>query len=261
MTVSFTLNLKYLYYNSSKDIFFDLKQLFRKKRIIFRSLFFKLVIMRTFIFLLFFSILISLSTLSKANSITYLLEFSSEKSSSKVILTKKKNFSSHSTLYSDKDIKPKSIEPITQKTAKEKRKIEIQVRKEFRKAIWKYIIEQRKVNKKVRKENRKKGIKNQRIHWAAYLAIFGALIALGIFIAAIAIGSIYVSFSYLLPLALLLLPVSIISGIIGVSVVANDDNEKYDKTTTMVLSLVGGILSLVTLLFIILLLLALSASF
>ncbi len=213
--------------------------------------------MRTFILISLLSLLISLSSNSNAHSLEYSVEFSSEESSSKTITTKKSSSSV---------IPKKSIEQAKQKTKKESReekkeqkKISKQQRKEFKKTLWKTIKEQQKINK----ENRKNGTKEPRkkIHWAAYVAFFGALLALGIFVAAIAIGSMYAIFSYLLPFALLLLPVSIISGIIGVSVAMNDNNEKFDKTYTLVLALVGGLLSFLTLLFIIMLILALSAAF
>lgn len=213
--------------------------------------------MRNFSLLLFLFIFINLFSNLKAHNLLGYSLLSSE-STGKITISKKNS----SINRSDADVKP-----IKQKTAKEtskeQRKIKKQQRKEFRKAIWKNFKEQRKINKKIRKENRKKGIKDspRKIHWAAYLAIFGAVLALGIFVAAIAIGAMYAIFSYLLPLAFLLLPISIISAIIGVGVALNDDNEKFDKTYTLVLALVGGTLSLLMLLFIILLLLALSAAF
>jgi hypothetical protein len=212
--------------------------------------------MRNFNFLIFLFIFISLSSALKA---TTLLNFSSEESS-KITIAKKSNSSTNSTLTSEEDINLKSAAPTTQKTDK---KINKEERTEFRKAIWKSIKEQRKVNKKVRKENRKNGIKNpnQKIHWAAYVAIFAAFIALGIIIAVLFLGATYTIFNILGPIALLLLPISIISGIIGVSVVLNDNNEKFDKAYTLILSLVGGIFSLLLLLFIISLILALATAF
>ena len=57
------------------------------------------------------------------------------------------------------------------------------------------------------------------------------------------------------------MPISIISGIIGVSVALNDDNEKYDKAYTLLFSILGGVLAVLMLLSIILLILALSAAF
>lgn len=217
--------------------------------------------MRNFIILLFLSVFINLSSVLKAHNVLNYSLLSEE--SSKITISKKNN----STTHSDTDIKPKNIAPKKQKTArettKEQRKIKRQQRKELRKTIWKSLKKQRKINKEIRKENRKKGIKDstRNIHWAAYVAFFGAILALGIFVGAIAVGTMYAIFSYLLSLAILLLPVSIISGIIGVSVALNDDNEKFDKTYTLALALVGGILSLLMLLFIILLILALSAAF
>ncbi|AFM04068.1 hypothetical protein Fleli_1658 [Bernardetia litoralis DSM 6794] len=216
--------------------------------------------MRNFILFSFFIILISLLTISKAHSLNSFFEFSSEESSKKINTVKKSSFETHSNSYSNsKEEKPKSIEPTKQKTAKEQRKIAKQERKEFRKAIWKSIKEQRKINKQIKKKNRKNGIKksSKKTHWAAYLSFFSTLTALGIIALAIILK--YAIFNVLVPLAIILLIVSVIASIIGISAVSSKEITLYHKSHTITLALIGGIIAFLSLLFIGFIIIALSA--
>jgi len=201
--------------------------------------------MRNITFLFILTLFLSLSNNVNAhNSLTYSITFSSEESSKSIISTK--------------ETKPKSIEPTKQTTIKEQRKIAKQNRKEFRKNIWESLKQNRKINK----ENRKNRIKdaNPKIHWAAYVSFFGALVAIGIIAAAIILNSAtYAIFSFLIPLALGLLVLSVITSIIGISAVASDDITLYHKSKTITLALIGGIISLLSLLFIGFVILAVSA--
>ncbi len=214
--------------------------------------------MRAFILLLFLSLFIGFSTASKASTFSInSLNFPSEESSEKDIF--KEN--------SSDVISTKSVEPAKQKTKtkkqikqekKQRKQLAKQNRKEFRKAIWTTIKEQRKTNK----ENRKNGIKEkgQKIHWAAYVSFFSALTGLGIIATTIILGTTGYTIGALLPLfAIGLLILSVITAIIGISVVANKDITLYHKSHTMTLALIGGIASLLSLLLIGFVIVAISA--
>lgn len=211
--------------------------------------------MRIFILLLLMLFSGFSTTLKASTFLHYETGFSSEK------IVKKSSSDAQKTKTSTnkKHTKKREEKRTTKENAKEEKKIAKNQRKELRKALWKSIKEQG----KLRKENRKNGNKdaNKKIHWAAYLAFFGALAALLIFVGAIAFGTMFVIFEYLASIALLLLPISIISGIIGVSVALNDDNQKFDKSYTLLLAILGGGLALLMLLSIILIILALSTAF
>lgn len=192
--------------------------------------------MRTFIFLSILTLFLSFSNNVKAN---YSLTVSSEQNNN-IIPPKnsKSNFIKQAN---------KNKQLTKHKVSKKDKQISKQKRKEFRRAIWKNL-----------KESRKNGIKdaNPKIHWAAYLSFFGALVAITTIVAGLILK--YAIFNVLFPVAIVLLIVSLIASIIGISVVASKEMTLYHKSKTITLSLIGGILALLSLLFIGFIIVALS---